>query len=79
MAAASSSTSAEVHPSRKTYQGTHEDISELLLPFALAADFLDYHADKTKLDIKKLRTPCFQRKRFGLEIDAPLPPSAPTA
>jgi hypothetical protein len=52
---------AEVHPSRKTYQGTHEDISRMLLPFALAEDFLDYHEEKTKLDIKKLRTPCFQR------------------
>jgi len=52
---------AEVHPIRKTYQGTHEDISRMLLPFALAEDFLDYHEEKTKLDIKKLRTPCFQR------------------
>ena len=48
-----------VHPSRKTYQGSDDKISEILIAFATKADFLDYPEDKVKLNVKQLRTPCF--------------------
>ena len=49
---------SQVHPSRKTYQGSHENIFDILSPLATKADFIDFPEEKTKLDVKQLRTPC---------------------
>ena len=51
----------DVHPSRKTYQGTAEDLAGILKANAKTPSFIDYNEDKGKTDPKKLRTSYFEK------------------